>query len=116
MFDPQTAYSGDWQYFDDVVDAKFHVAEGTAVNTTERATNQSVKVRPLSVSSREFREFSRAFALRSDERVVVVWAGSGTLTDLIDGDRLRFDGADWYTTNASKGNRGYWVASVRKAT
>lgn len=113
-FDPQSAYLSDWAYFDDVVDAKYYVAEGPTIDTAERPTNQTVKVRPLTIASSEYRAFASVVSLRADDRVFVIWAGTGTLSDLQADDRIVISGVTWLVSNSRETNRGYWVIAARK--
>lgn len=115
-FNPQTAYAGDYAYFDDVVDATFLVAPAENLDTATRPTNQTVKVRPLSINSREYRQFASVYGVGPKERVFVIWAGDSSLDlDQIDHqDRMTISGVSWIIQNAQLTNRSYAVASAKR--
>lgn len=113
-FDPQTAYAGDWVYFDDVIDAKYHIAPGEIIDKASRPTNQSVKVRPLSISSQRLQEQFSAVEIGSRDRAFRLWAGTGTVRDILPNDEIAFSGERWTVLDSREPNRSVWLIAARK--
>lgn len=106
-FNPQTAYAGDYQWFDDIEDATF------TPNNTGAASNRStaaVKVRAVSTSTSDFRAMVRNIGLREDSRGLWLWSPSATI-DPRPNDRLVWGAGadDWIIQFVKFVPRGYWV-------
>jgi hypothetical protein len=106
-------YSGDWVVFDDVVDA-LHVPYEDGGRE-----EQTVKVRPLSRTGSDYREFARAIELSVNDRLIIVWANEAVGLVIEAEDRLTFTDvsgveSSWRIGNATLTNRGYWVVAASK--
>lgn len=124
-FNPLTAYSNDWEYLDDVLDAT-HIKSNEHGGDDSPSENQTAcKAKRINETTSEYRELARAFGFTTTETVFRVWDHNRAGIALAANDQLRIvdlpDGVNavtetWIVRRVERERfGGHWIAGCTKA-